>query len=94
MQKAPAPALVAFASLAFTAWVFTTSDHIYAEQICTAIKESGKEFIGCARKGYEYTLAKSVNGIQRFSARKENEHNPRCYDINTNGVIAICTYRR
>ena len=65
-----------------------------AEQICTAITDSRKEYIGCTRRGREYILTKPINGIQRFSAYKENEHNPRCYDINTNGIMAICTYKR
>jgi hypothetical protein len=65
-----------------------------AEQICTAITDSSKEYVGCTKRGYEYILTQSINGIKKFSAYKENAHNPRCYDINTNGIIAICTYKR
>ncbi len=65
-----------------------------AEQTCTVIKNTGKIYVGCAKKGYEYTLSKPINGIQSFSAIKEDFHNPRCYGINANGIMAICIYKR
>lgn len=61
---------------------------------CTVITNSGKEYVGCKRNGYEYALNRSVRGIASFSATKDNPHNPGCFDVHANGVIAICTYKR
>jgi hypothetical protein len=65
-----------------------------ANQTCTVIRASGKEYVGCVRNGYDYTLLKEVDGIKTFSAARENAHNPGCFDVRANGVIAVCTYRR
>lgn len=73
---------------------FVSPAFVQGSQICTVIKGSGKEYVGCNRNGLEYILAKPVNNIQSFKAIDESAHNPGCYNLNTNGVAAICTYKR
>jgi hypothetical protein len=82
-------------ALAFSSMLaIATPGSTRANQTCTVIRDSGKEYVGCFSKGYDYTLDRAVNGIKTFSAAKENSHNPGCFDVQANGIIAICTYKR
>ncbi len=87
--------LIALTSLAAAvSLVVRMPSFAQVSKTCTVITNSGKEYIGCKSNGYEYNLARPVHGITSFSAAKENAHNPGCFDVRANGVIAICTYMR
>ena len=61
---------------------------------CTIIRDTGKEYVGCRRDGPNLVLATPINGVSTYKASKENFHNPKCYDVNSNGITAICAYKR
>jgi len=80
--------------LLFVCLDIASSAFVHASQVCTVIKDSGKEYVGCTKNGLEYMLVKPVNSIQSFTAIDESAHNPGCYNLRTNGIVAICTYKR
>ena len=65
-----------------------------AGKTCTAITSYGPVYVGCTVKGNDITFSKTVHGIQGISGGTQNPNNPGCYDLDENGIAAVCTYRR
>jgi hypothetical protein len=83
--------LILSTAIVVSSWIQAPAQ---ANGTCTAITQSGKEYVGCSRQSNKYILNQAVNGYASFSAAQQNPHNPGCYDIGENGVIAFCSYRR
>ena len=66
----------------------------YAGKTCTAITGYGPVHVPCTVKGNDITFSKPVHGIQGISGGTQNPNNPGCYDLDENGITAVCTYRR
>jgi len=64
------------------------------QMTCTIIRDTGKEYVGCKRDGSNLVLATPINGVSTYKASEENFHNPKCYDVKSNGITAICGYKR
>ena len=66
----------------------------HAGKICTVVTGYGPVHVGCTVKGNDVTFSKPVHGIQGISGGTQNANNPGCYDLDENGISAVCTYRR